>query len=143
MRTAAGCIIVCAITKRILFQLRAPDNRGRSYWGFWGGKSEKDESPLQTIKRELTEEIGFLPDFDKIYPIHSMMNDPGTFNYITMLVIVNTEFMPDTNTESCGYAWVEYDQYPSPIHPGVKIILQNPRIFSKITSIMETISEIT
>jgi 8-oxo-dGTP pyrophosphatase MutT (NUDIX family) len=141
MKTAVGCIILCADTSRILYQLRAPDNRNRTYWGFWGGKAEPSEMPIQTVTREITEEIGFLPEFDKMYPIHTLTNDNESFVYITMLMVVDREFLPSTNSETSGYAWLAYDYFPAPLHPGVKVILHSPKIFSKISTIINGISQ--
>ena len=136
---ASGCILLSEDTKRILLQLRAPDRRNKSYWGFWGGSQEQGESPIDTIERELTEEIGFLPKFTKVYPLHQMVSNDETFIYNTFLATVPNEFIPIINHESEGYAWVKYNQYPTPLHPGARIVLQNPRIISKINTIVNQI----
>lgn len=138
---ASGCILLSEDTKRILLQLRAPDKRNRNYWGFWGGSNEKGEMPIDCIKRELQEEVGFLPLLTKIYPLHTMISNDETFEYTTFLATTPTEFIPTINQESEGYAWVNYDRYPVPLHPGAKIVLQNPRIMSKITTIVNQLEE--
>jgi len=137
---ATGCIILSEDTKRILLQLRAPDKRRKNYWGFWGGSAEGDEIPVQTIERELKEELGFLPDIIKFYPIHKMVSNDESFEYDTFLATVAQEFIPEINHESEGYAWVKYNRYPAPLHPGAKIVLQNPRIVSKIKTIVDQIN---
>ena len=134
---ASGCILLSQSTKRILLQLRAPDKRNKNYWGFWGGGAEGSESPVQTIQRELSEEIGFVPEIVKFYPLHKMSSNDQSFEYNTFLATVPDEFMPVLNTESEGYAWVNYDRYPVPLHPGAKIVLQNPQIMSKIKTIVD------
>lgn len=134
---ASGCIILSEDTKRILLQLRSPDRRNKNYWGFWGGGTEHDESPVQTIERELTEEIGFLPSISKFYPLHKMVSNDDSFEYNTFLATVKEEFIPNINHESDGYAWVYYNRYPMPLHPGAKLVLQNPRILSKIKTIVD------
>jgi 8-oxo-dGTP pyrophosphatase MutT (NUDIX family) len=134
---ASGCILLSADTKRILMQLRAPDRRNKIYWGFWGGGCENDESPVQTIERELAEEIGFLPEITKFYPLHQMVSNDNNFIYNTFVATVEREFIPITNHETLGYAWIDYDRYPSPLHPGAKVVLQNPRMMSKIKTIVD------
>lgn len=136
---ASGCILLSEDTKRILLQLRAPDRRRKSYWGFWGGSNEENELPIQTIERELTEELGFLPELTKIYPLHKMVSNDDNFIYNTFLATVATEFIPNINHESDGYAWVKYNHYPVPLHPGAKLVLQNPRIISKINTIVNQV----
>lgn len=134
---ASGCILLSLDTKRILLQLRRPDRRQKNYWGFWGGGCENGEAPVDTIKRELTEELGFLPTIKKFYPIHKMTSDNEKFEYNTFLATVDNEFVPIINQESEGYAWVNWDRYPVPLHPGAKLVLQNPRIVSKIKTIVD------
>jgi 8-oxo-dGTP pyrophosphatase MutT (NUDIX family) len=139
MRTvyASGCIILCKHTQRMLLQLRSPDRRNKNYWGFWGGGRDGLETPVQTIKRELVEEIGFLPVITKFYPLHKMVSNDDSFEYDTFLATVEEEFIPILNSESEGYAWVKYDRHPIPLHPGSKLVLQNPRILSKIKTIVD------
>jgi len=137
---ASGCILLSENTKRILLQLRKPDRKNKNYWGFWGGKQEGQELPVQTIERELEEELGFLPDITKFIPIHKMVSNDESFEYDTFLATVPQEFTPNINGESEGYAWVNYDRYPVPLHPGAKIVLQNPRIMSKIKTVVEQIN---
>jgi len=121
-------------------QLRAADRRKKvNYWGFWGGGSENNELPVQTIERELVEELGFLPDITKFYPIHKMVSNDESFEYNTFLATVPIEFVPIINHESEGYAWIQYNRYPLPLHPGAKLVLQNPRIMSKINTIINQI----
>jgi 8-oxo-dGTP pyrophosphatase MutT (NUDIX family) len=134
---ASGCILLSEDTKRILLQLRSPDRRNKNFWGFWGGGSEHDELPVQTIERELTEELGFLPVITKFYPLHKMVSNDESFEYNTFLATVANEFIPIINHESEGYAWVNYNRYPVPLHPGAKLVLQNPRIISKIKTIVD------
>jgi len=137
---ASGCILLSEDTKRILLQLRSPDRKGKNYWGFWGGSKEHDELPIQTIERELNEELGLSPNITKFYPLHKMVSNDESFEYNTFLATVPHEFTPIINHESEGYAWVNYDRYPVPLHPGAKLVLQNPRIISKIKTIVTQIS---
>jgi 8-oxo-dGTP pyrophosphatase MutT (NUDIX family) len=136
---ASGCILLSVDTRRILLQLRSPDRKNKSYWGFWGGGVQAGEMPVQTIERELVEEIGFLPDIIKFYPLHKMVSNDDSFEYDTFLATVPTEFIPTINDESEGYAWVNYDRYPVPLHPGAKLVLESPRIVSKIRTIVQTL----
>ena len=139
---ASGCIILCESTQRILLQLRSPDRRNKNYWGFWGGGCEGTETPVETIERELMEEIGFLPEIKKFYPLHKMVSNDDTFEYDTFLATVAEEFIPVLNSESEGYAWVQYDRHPIPLHPGAKLVLQNPKILSKVRTIVEQFVDI-
>ena len=46
----------------IIFQERGSVSKVGEKYGFWGGQREEGETPKQTIKRELTEELGFVPE---------------------------------------------------------------------------------
>ena len=61
MITASGCLILALDTGRVLLQQRGSNSSHARTWGFFGGKSEKDERPMETLLRELEEEIGIIP----------------------------------------------------------------------------------
>jgi hypothetical protein len=48
---------------------------------------------------------------------------PSGFIYYNFLALVETEFKPVLDWETQGYDWVEYGQWPNPMHPGLKLLL--------------------
>ena len=138
MITASGCIFLALDTGRICLQLRGRKSSHRGTWSFWGGKSEQTERPVETLLRELNEEIGMLPDFEKIYPLHKFTSADKRFIYNAFVVTVFEEFTPDTNGESSGYAWVDLKYYPRPLHQGAKLVLANQHMIEKIQTILES-----
>jgi hypothetical protein len=54
-------------------------------------------------------------------------------------VLVEKEFIPVLNKEHNGYAWVEYDVWPKPLHQGVKNSLNNKIIKAKLELLLELI----
>lgn len=46
----------------IVIQERGKHSRVGEKYGFWGGKIKENEIPKQAIKRELSEELGFVPE---------------------------------------------------------------------------------
>ena len=135
---SAGCIVLALSSKRILYQLRHPrDNRKHNY-GFWGGREAEGELPVETVRREVTEELGLLPDFlGGIKPIHVNPPDkwkPNKFEYATFIGVVAREFAPQTikRGESAGYLWCDWDVIPYPLLPTPRRMLENPRIMNKI-----------
>ena len=142
IKRAVGAIIFSIETNRILFQLRSENRRGQNLWGFFGGNLDGDERPVDALKREITEEVGFLPNHEKIYPIHRMMSNNDNFEYFTYLLSTTEEFIPDLNGESAGYAWVGYENSPSPLHPGAKVVLYNPQIMAKISTIVKSLENV-
>lgn len=104
-------------------------------WSFWGGKAEQDERPVETLLRECREEIGSLPDIEKVYPIHTFVSDDGKFTYHTFCITVYEEFVPQVNVESAGYSWVPIDCWPQPLHRGAKLIFDKKEMLEKIQTI--------
>lgn len=86
-------------------------------WGVPGGKIEEHETLLEGLERECMEEIGYFPTKAKLVPIQKFVNN--SFTYHTFFCAVDDEFMPILNSEHIGYAWVEQDQHPKPLHPGL------------------------
>jgi len=136
--TGAGGILYCRETKRFLFLLRN-DKKYKNRWGFAGGKVENDETTINGLKREIFEEVGHLPDIEKIIPIELFTSEDGHFFYHTFILIVDKEFIPVLNGEHCGFAWVTMAGWPGPLHPGVFSTLKLDSIKDKIRTIVETI----
>jgi 8-oxo-dGTP pyrophosphatase MutT (NUDIX family) len=110
---AAGIFFYCITTKRYLYLLRS-DYRN---WALPGGKVEDNETFMEAIVRECREEMGYFPENGKIIPIQKFVNNKFVYN--TFFCAVDNEFIPQLNSEHCGYAWVEDRQYPKPLHPGL------------------------
>jgi 8-oxo-dGTP pyrophosphatase MutT (NUDIX family) len=137
MITASGCCFLALDTGRIMLQLRSNNVSHPLTWSFWGGKSEKNERPIETLLRECREEMGILPDIEKVYPIHTFLSDDGEFTYHTFCVTVFEEFIPQTNGETAGYAWVPLTSVPKPLHRGARLVLHKKEMTDKISAIYE------
>lgn len=123
MTMAAGVVFLAKDTGRCLLQLRNSDKRYRHTWGFFGGMVEQGETPYQAIRRELKEEIGLVPDIEKLNPIDVYQSKDKKFYYYSFVAVVDTEFQPVINNESAGYAWVNIGTWPQPLHQGAKATL--------------------
>lgn len=137
MITASGCCFLALDTGRIMLQQRSEAVTHPLTWSFWGGKAEGNERPIETLLRECREEMGILPDIEKVYPIHTFLSDDNNFTYHTFCVTVFEEFIPQTNNETAGYAWVPLYAVPKPLHRGARMVLQKKEMMDKIAIIYE------
>jgi 8-oxo-dGTP pyrophosphatase MutT (NUDIX family) len=116
MNISGGVFFYAQNTQRFLYLLRNdPKNIGN--WGIPGGKIEEGETLLDGVTRECMEEIGYFPTDAKLIPIQKFINNK--FVYHTFFCSVEDEFIPILNDEHSGYSWIDYEQYPKPMHPGL------------------------
>lgn len=113
-----GALIYAKSTNRYLFLLRTKSRHAGS-WGIAGGKIDPGETVIQGLVREIQEEIGVDYTNRKFIPLETFTADNKKFAYYTFLVSVDTEFVPTLNDEHRGYCWVELDDHPRPLHPGL------------------------
>jgi 8-oxo-dGTP pyrophosphatase MutT (NUDIX family) len=133
----SGGLFYSRTTKRFLFLLRT-QGKTAGTWGLVGGKKEQsDDTLVDALKREILEEIGTLPDINKIVPLELFVSSDQNFQYNTYLLVVDNEFIPSLNVEHSGYAWASYDQWPKPLHQGVKNSFNNKIIRAKLELLIE------
>lgn len=136
-KTACGAIFVCSNTERVLLNLRAPYKTHGLTWCLWGGMVEDGESPFDCLRREITEEVGYMPEIEKTNPFDVYESDDGHFRYYSYICVVDDEFIPDINKEAVGYSWVKLGIWPKPMHQGAQITLCNKDSVDKIKTILE------
>jgi 8-oxo-dGTP pyrophosphatase MutT (NUDIX family) len=135
----SGALFYAKNTKRFLFLLR---NNGKTAgtWGIVGGKQEdSDATTFDALKREIQEEIGFIPDIKKTIPLEMFVSKDEKFFYHTYLMIVENEFIPVLNNEHSGWAWSNVDRHPKPLHQGLKSSFSNKTIRTKLETIFSLI----
>lgn len=136
MNVGSGVLFLALDTGRCLLQLRNSDKRYKHTWGFFGGLLEPGETPFEALKRELEEEIGFMPDLEKLNPIDIYESKDKKFHYYSFVAVVEKEFQPKLNGESAGYAWVDIGTWPNPLHQGAKVTLSRNKGTDKLHKIL-------
>jgi hypothetical protein len=133
----SGGIFVSKDTRRFLF-LNRTQGKTAGTWGIVGGKNEPiDRAPIDTLQREIKEELGFLPQIDKFIPLEQYVSKDEEFYYHTYLLLVKEEFIPKLNNEHSGYSWCNIDCWPKPLHNGVRVTLNNKIIRAKIQTVFD------
>jgi len=131
-KMGVGTLFVSTKTNRVLLNLRATHKTHPMCWAVWGGMVEHGEQPKDALLRELSEEMGFVPDIEKIYPFDVYQSRDKHFKYYSFVCIVEDEFVPILNAESCGYCWIDLGEWPKPMHQGARISFCNLKATEKI-----------
>jgi 8-oxo-dGTP pyrophosphatase MutT (NUDIX family) len=134
---SVGAFIYCISTKRYLFLLRN-SSKYSGTWGVAGGKIEFNELIIESLLREIEEELGGTINDPKLIPIEKFTSDNGNFTYHTFIAPVDEEFVPKLNDEHRGYCWVSLEDHPKPLHPGVWRTINFKAVVAKIKT-LETI----
>lgn len=137
MIKAAGTLFIALTTGRILLNFRSEIVKSPKTWGFFGGKINQDEIVLEGLSREIREEIGFVPNYVKVFPLDIFNTVDQKFSYYTFAVLVKDEFMPFINNESGGWGWFNLDCLPKPLHTGTKSVLMHDNFRDNFEQILE------
>jgi len=132
-----GTFIYSVSTQRYLFLLRNSSKHSGT-WGLAGGKIESGEQLLDSLYRELNEELGLDFRANKVIPIEKFTSDNHKFTYNTFLIPIAEEFVPKLNFEHRGFCWVSLDDHPKPLHPGVWRTVNFKAVVEKIKT-LETV----
>lgn len=126
-------------TRRYLYLLRN-DQRYPNTWGLPGGKVELGETLLDTINRECTEELGFMPEYLKMIPLEKFTSADSVFSYHTFFCSIDKEFIPKLNNEHIGWAWISSGTWPKPMHPGLWSTVNFDAVKNKIETVEQTVT---
>jgi 8-oxo-dGTP pyrophosphatase MutT (NUDIX family) len=149
--TRAAGIMFITTAGEVLYLKRGQGGDYPGFWCFPGGTTEPGETAEETATRETVEELGFLPDGERIAwtrriaardahvyieeglppQVHSqdgpsLPGEPGPnedVDFTTFLQRVPEQFEPVLNGEHTGYAWAPATEPPEPLHPGARVAL--------------------
>ena len=139
-RAGAGCIFIARDTKRILLNHRSDQVEQPNTWGVWGGDIDSGETPLEAVKREAYEESGQHITNNQIIPIYVFHDPKSGFKYYNHIVVVEREFKPNippaSQWETRGWKWIEFGDWPTPLHFGVTAILNDTNSLKTIKNLI-------
>lgn len=133
-KAAAGCIFFAKDTGKFLLSHRSLVVEQPGTWGGWGGAIDLGENPEEAARREAYEESGHTDSLE-IIPLFVFKKE--TFRYYNFLAVVNKEFKPKLNWESDGFIWTKINEWPSPLHFGLKALFSDKESYS----IMKNLSD--
>ena len=135
---AVGVWFYSFSTRRYLYLMRN-DPKYPNTWGLAGGKSEDNETLMDTIIRECTEELGSMPDYLRLVPLEKFTSADNRFVYHTFFCCVSDEFRPVLNHEHLGYAWIDTVTWPRPMHPGLWNTVNFDTVKQKIQTVTDAV----
>jgi 8-oxo-dGTP pyrophosphatase MutT (NUDIX family) len=136
----SGGLFLAKDTGRFLFLLRTVGKTAGT-WGLVGGKKEPtDATPYEALNREIAEEVGATPKIRKTIPLELFTSNDQNFQYNTYVLMVDKEFIPTLNSEHSGYAWCSFDQWPKPLHQGVKNSFGNRAVRAKLELLLDLLN---
>ena len=133
----SGALFYTLDTHRFLF-LHRTKGKQNNLWGLVGGTNESQETPWESLKREISEEIGDVK-IKKTIPLETFVSNDDKFQFHTYLCLVDNEFIPKLNDEHDGYAWVSFTKWPKPLHHGLRNTLQNKTNQVKLETVFKLI----
>jgi len=131
----AGAIILAKSTGKILVSFRSKDVDQPHTWGVWGGITNKKETPIAGATREATEELGDFELIDSI-PLYVFRDKKAGFVFHNFLFVVDKQFTPSPKRkekwETEGHRWVEFGDWPKPLHFGLKDLIKDKVSMDKV-----------
>lgn len=103
MNSRNVAIVVFTDGKDVVVQERGSHSKDGEKYGFWGGGIEEGENKESAIKRELQEELGFIPQMLKYWGDYSyIVSEEGKYKGLkvnfSVFVAPITEELLNTNT---------------------------------------------
>lgn len=132
----SGALFYAKSTRRFLL-LQKASGKHAGTWGLVGGTNLQHENPWQGLQREVIEEVGTTPRIIKTIPLETFVSNDKVFNFHTYLCLIENEFVPVLSQEHIGYAWVNIDYAPKPLHQGLRNSFNNKTIKTKLQTIFD------
>lgn len=133
----AGALILAVDTGRFLLAQRSVEVQEPHTWNVWGGAIDRGLSPEQAVRKEIAQECGYHGKL-KLIPLYVFKDSKGSgFQYHNFLATVQHEFDPKLNWETEDYEWVEWGDWPHPLHFGLAGVLNDGASVNKIQNVLK------
>lgn len=134
----AGAVIYQ--NRNVLLQKRADDGK----WSIHGGSMELGETQLQTLERELKEEINIKPIHPELMGIYSgkkfyyeYPNEDKIYDVLCVFLVEEYEGkLQKDNEEVLDLQWFDLDDLPREIHNSDGLILRDLKNFLQNRTVM-------
>jgi len=121
-----GCLIYDCSKDMVLLQQRGKNCSYPMKLGLWGGKMEQSEDFATALARELREELGVFPEYEKLYPLDTFLSDDSKFIYYSFVMVVQGfEVKSIRKEETFDFVWMPLNLIKRlNLHPGFRKTLE-------------------
>ena len=106
-----GALLYNPKAKAILLQKRDMNAKANpGLWGFFGGSSEGDETPKQTLAREIKEELSIDIDPEKMQPLREYFNEKYQRQSYIFVIETDLEKSQMKLGEGESFDWIPLDK---------------------------------
>jgi 8-oxo-dGTP pyrophosphatase MutT (NUDIX family) len=113
---SAGVLIMCTKTQKVLLLLR---NDKKPTWSCVAGGMEKGETPIETLKREIKEELSISANNMNFKKINVDFIDKKNMDFHYYEGFTSSEFSPKLDHENLKWGWFGEDEIPTPLFEGM------------------------
>jgi len=123
-KIGAGIFAIDKKTGKVLLARRGMNSGYPNTWATFGGTfEEEDVTPKQTAKREFWEETGIVEPYEiSTKPFYIDANP--FFEFYTYIGVFDGQPKVEINEESLGYVWVDLENIPFNLIPGLESMLK-------------------
>ncbi len=125
-RDGAGVLFVCRDDNTALFLKRSQKYDEPGVWGLPGGGGEAGETPGETAKREVIEELGSFPvNFKTIDKIVNKKENNSYIIFVLSLPMSEKLRWKDTiqlNDEHDAFEWFKLGEFPKDLHSAISVL---------------------
>lgn len=113
---AVGALIKCTKTNKVLLLLR---NDATPTWSCVAGGVEEGENPIETLRREIKEELSISADSFEFNKIGVEVVNKKGLNFHYYECFTSSEFLPKLDHENLKWGWFGEDDIPTPLYTGI------------------------
>ncbi len=126
-KAGAGCLFWDLEDEKFLLIKRSEYVPLPNTWTLPGGRLDPGETPIEAVRREVVEEIGFEIGKRPLRLIYTNETHAPRFRFFTYACLLKNKFEPRLNWESTDYMWCDMSDLPDDLHWGVKQMVSNDR----------------
>jgi len=121
----AGALFLARNTGRLLLTRRSSRVLQPGTWGTVGGALDHGEGPEDAVIRETREELGLQIQHEDLHLCYTFRDARTQFVYYNYTALIPEECELVLNWEVSEHAWVDFGQWPEPLHFGMQHWLQD------------------